>query len=80
MKRIIRVFAFWLLRISKGTNSTVSNKHCKIVNDGRFLVATMPNGDVIPCQTNLTIDNGLNDRFTCLAKIEMRIPLNNIQV
>jgi len=81
MKRIIRIFAFWLLKISKSESSpAITNKHCKIIKDGRFLIATMPNGDIIPCQTNLTINNGLNDRFTCLAKIEMRIPLSNIQI
>ena len=78
MKNLMRVFAIWLLNISKDNKPYTGNKYCKVINDGRFLVVTMPNGDVIPCQTDLQINNSMSDRHTCRVKIEFTVPINNI--
>lgn len=37
-------------------------KLIKVKNNGKFLVATMPNGDVIPMQLDMIVKNGIEDR------------------
>jgi len=32
----------------------------KIINDGKYLIATMPNGDVIPMQIDMIIQNDMS--------------------
>jgi 5,10-methenyltetrahydromethanopterin hydrogenase len=34
----------------------------KIINDGKYLIATMPNGDVIPMQVDMILQNDMSHR------------------
>ena len=47
------------------------DKSIKIIKDGRFLVATMPNGDVIPMQTGMIIKNDMSDRGTVYVELKL---------
>jgi len=54
----------------------------KIVSDGEFLTARMPNGDIIPMQLDLITSNGLNDKgfIHCTVTLRCAIPIADYEV
>lgn len=58
-------------------------KDCvKIVSDGKFLIATMPNGDVIPMQVGLVLQNDVDDRgfAHCTVTLKCAISLDDFEI
>jgi len=58
------------------------NNCIKIKNDGRFLIATMPNGDIIPMQTKLITNNGMAKMGYVYVSVELHacIPTYEFEV
>ena len=77
MKRLIKVFVRWLLKIAEIENDRIKSidGSCQIRKDKGFLVLTMPNGDIIPMQKDCHIDNNLEDRDMVLVTVTVLIPL-----
>lgn len=54
----------------------------KILNDGKFLYATMPNGDVIPCQVETILKQGVDnkDNIMCEITLKASIALKDFEI
>lgn len=54
----------------------------KILNDGKFLYATMPNGDMIPCQVDFVLKQDLDNRgnVNCIVTLQASIPLEDFEI
>jgi len=51
---------------------------CKVKKDGnRFLVACMPNGDIIPGQIDLKIESPIGYKGMALITFSFQIPLDD---
>lgn len=79
MKHLLRTFAFLLLKITQDKIEP-TGLYCKIVNDGKFMQLTMPNGEVIPGQTNMIVLQDLKDKYVCKVQITTLVSLDNIVI
>lgn len=57
--------------------SNIKHKSVRIINDGKFLMATMPNGDIIPMQVDCIVTNGLRDRGEVNVTITLKAVLSS---
>ncbi len=79
MRKIIRLFVRWLLKIAELDTFLIepTKKQCGLIKQGKFLSLVSANGDPIPMQRDLKIQNNLEDRGVCIVTISVLIKLNN---
>lgn len=51
----------------------------KVKYDGRYLQAYMPNGDIIPQQTEIKIENNVGDENMALVTLQVHADISNLK-
>lgn len=76
MKKLLRK---WLVSILGQPNIVIkgNNESCSIVYDGRHFLLTMPNGEIIPQQIKLTLEDNFPGYNSVTAKITLNIVLTD---